>query len=368
MGKKSGSAAAQRAKKKHEKDQARKKTLASKQQARPVPAARPPVPEPRAAWSPEVEGISGLAARHGCSFFAAARAMSTETGDERKLPAAVWTPPRVERLSTREIEARLSQLGIHTSPEGFVGATRPGGSAVAYAREAWLAALPPESDVHARDFACLAACELWKRWRPDTASQEMLLEVELLSAIAAERGNSAKGIECGFRLWSLLRPLLTPAMRTTEAAELLFGEGPPGALFNWASDFSMAAMNAALDDKEAGRRGAEVLAEVLAQFPDEPEGWRLPLVCDRARLLYETGAREDSERLLREQIAAYPDQAGAYVTLADLWASRASDDLDPVRRALALLEEATAKPVVDAKDWDLEARVQALRDRLGPRR
>ena len=34
-------------------------------------------------------------------------------------------------------------------------------------------------------------------------------------------------------------------------------------------------------------------------------------------------------------------------------------------RALALLEEAAARPVVDGEDWDLEERIDELRERLG---
>jgi hypothetical protein len=367
MGKKSG-AAAQRAKKKHEKDQKRKKVQARKQQAMKAPTARPATPPAGGIdWKPAVEGISGFAARARIPFFLAAQVavqMADEDGTQLELPASVWTLPRMLKTETAEIVDRLGQLGVHTDREAFTAATPRSGSAVAFAREAWLGLLPEGSDVHARDFVCLAACELWKRWRPEPPSQEMLIELLLLQEATAEHGDEVAATLYGIQLWGLLRALLTPEMRTTVAAELLLGEGQQGALFNWASDFSMVSLNAMRHDPAGGQRAAEVLAEVLGQFPDESEGWRLPLVRDRAQLLYDTGAHEEAERILREQIAALPDQAGAYVTLAELWASSKTDDRVGPARALALLEEAAARPVVDGEGWDLEERIDDLRKRL----
>src|SRR5580692_6879009 len=96
---------------------------------------RPESPQGRT-LDPAVVGISGLAAEHGSSFFTMAHTLSVYWEDQPSgvpLPDTMWTLKRVGRLETADLEARLAGLGIHTSPEALVAATRPGASAVAYA-------------------------------------------------------------------------------------------------------------------------------------------------------------------------------------------------------------------------------------------
>ncbi|KYF50954.1 hypothetical protein BE08_40455 [Sorangium cellulosum] len=260
--------------------------------------------------------------------------------------------------------ARLEQLGIRVDHDRFVAETPRFGSAVRWARETWLPLAPAHADVHARDFVALAACELWRRWRPEPPSQESLHELLLLGEDHAERHEDIAATEHWIRFWESLRPLLTPELRTTGAAgELLLGVDA-SVLFNWASDFSMAATYAAGQDAALGRRVAEVQGEILTQFSAEADSWRLPLVCDRAEVLYVTGERTEAERILLEQIEAHPTSAGAYVRLAELWAPYESKDREAITRSLALLDQAAARPVKDAADWDLALRIKGLRAQL----
>ena len=72
---------------------------------------------------------------------------------------------------------------------------------------------------------------------------------------------------------------------------------------------------------------------------------------------------QEGEWILREMIRAKPDRARGYVGLADEWgfrprgASRSPD----YARAIALLEQAVAYPVVDGGDWALKVRLEDLR-------
>ncbi|XXT16072.1 hypothetical protein WME94_38165 [Sorangium sp. So ce429] len=359
-------AAARRAKRKHEKEQKRKKRPPHK----PIGVStRPAVAEsaPLIRWQPEIQGIEGLAALAQVPFYEAARladhsfARAHETS--HPLYAAVWTREKVCALETSALVARLEQLGIRVDHDRFIAETPRFGSAVRWARETWLPFAAAHADVHARDFVALAACELWKRWRPEPPSQESLHELLLLGEDHADRHDDIAATEHWIRFWRCLRPLLTPELRTTSAAGELLGVDA-SVLFNWASDFSMAATYAATQDAALGRRAAEVQGEILTQFSTEADAWRLPLACDRAEVLYVTGERIEAERILREQIEAHPTSAGAYVRLAELWAPYESKDREAITRSLALLAQAAARPVKDAANWDLAARIKRLRTQL----
>ncbi|WP_437619200.1 hypothetical protein [Sorangium sp. So ce1151] len=362
---KNHAAAARRAKRKHEKEQKRKKRLSPKPlgvSTRPaVPASAPPI-----RWQPETQGIEGLAAAARVPFYEAARladGLARAHGASHPLRDAVWTRDRVCALETSALVDRLEQLGIRVDHDRFIAETPRFGSAVRWARETWLPLAPAHADVHARDFIALAACELWKRWRPGSPSQEGLHELLLLGEDHADRQDDMAATEHWIRFWESLRPLLTPELRTTGAAGELLGVDA-SVLFNWGSDFSMAATYAAGQDAALGRRAAEVQGEILTQFSAEADSWRLPLACDRAEVLYVTGERIEAERILREQMEAHATSAGAYVRLAELWAPYGSEDREAIIRALDLLAQAIARPVKDAADWDLAVRVKQLRKQL----
>ncbi|WP_437874929.1 hypothetical protein [Sorangium sp. So ce513] len=363
---KSHAAAARRAKRKHEKEQKRKKRPPHKPlgaSARPAVAAS----APEILWRPQIQGIEGLAALAQVPFYEAAHLadrVACAHGESRRRYEPAWTRERVCALETTALVARLEQLGIRVDRDRFIEETPRFGSAVRWARETWLPLAPAQADVHARDFIALAACELWKRWRPEPPSQESLHELLLLGEDHVNRHDDIAAAVQGIRFWESLRPLLTPELRTTSAAgELLLGVDA-SVLFNWASDFSMAATYAAGQDAALGRRVAEVQGEILTQFSAEADSWRLPLACDRAEVLYVTGERAEAERLLRGQIEAHPTSAGAYVRLAELWAPYESKDREAIIRSLALLDQAAARPVKDAANWDLALRIKELRAQL----
>ena len=71
----------------------------------------------------------------------------------------------------------------------------------------------------------------------------------------------------------------------------------------------------------------------------------------------------EAEQLLRRLREQYPHQAVGYAIQADLW-SREGADPEQLHRALQLLEEAAAQPVLDGQDWDLHSRLQKVRRAL----
>jgi hypothetical protein len=358
-------AAAQRAKKKHQKEQKRKKASDRKRQGIPphpgtlLPHESPPQ------WNPGLEGIEGIATRLKVSFYEAAYTASfaVESLAESQRPDRFWTRGKVIALETSELVARLEGLGVKTDRDSFIAATPRFGSAVQHAKEAWFPLAPAPVDAPAHDFLALAACELWKRWRPEAPSQEMLVDLVRMADDCADQGDDLAATEHGIRFWTLLQPLLGPEMRRTEDAEELLG-GWRGLVFNWAGDFSMVAMPVASRDAALGRRAAEVQAAVIAQFSAEGDSWRLPLLLDHAEMLYGLGERAEAERILHGQIDQHPGSAGAYVRLSRLWAPYDCKDRESIARALALLEEAAARPVKDAADWDLSLCIREQREKL----
>lgn len=363
---KNNAAAAHRAKKKHEKDLKRKNVAARKRPETTASAAVFMPPGRATDWLPVVEGIEGLAARLLLPFYEAAYLPSSpffEGADRPPLPDAVWTRAKVVALETSDIVARLEELGVTIDREAFIAGTPRFGSAAQVARDAWFPLLPATADVHARDFSTLAACELWRRWRPEVPSQEMLLELVLLGEDSLYRRDGPTAIEHWIGFWGMLQPLLTPEMRRPEDVDELL-DGGDGLFFDWVSDFSTVATGVARPDAALGRRVAEVQAAILAQFSEESKSWRLKLILDHAEMLYAVGERVEAERILHEQIDKHPTNIAAYVTLSELWVpfgSRGRADRASVARALALLEQAAARGVKHTRGWNLKLRIKDMR-------
>lgn len=121
--------------------------------------------------------------------------------------------------------------------------------------------------------------------------------------------------------------------------------------------------NAALDEARYADTGVRLCEHVLRQFPDESELFRLNFRADLGEFYYLAGRGEDGERALLDLIRDHPDRAAGYARLADILANGARPEdgsLHP-HRAQKLLQEALDRPVVDAADYDLEARLNEIR-------
>jgi hypothetical protein len=330
MGKKHG-AAAQRAKKKHEREVKRRRAQSKRRLSTTarVGQAKWRLPGPRLLdWLPAVDGIEGLAAGERMHPYEAARIVEHLSWFElggTKLPDVVWTPSKVAALATAELLAHLERFGIRADARAFVMATPRFGSAWRYARETWFPAMLATASVHDRDFAGLAACELWRRWRADTPSQEMLLDPLLLGQAHADHHDYAAATARWIEFWALLRPMLSPEARTTAAADALLEGGGP--LLSWASDLATAALYTSERDTALARRAAQVLAEVLAQFCDEDEAWKLAILEDRERCL------DSSATAISEEPGETPPQEASASRAAATVRSMSASVWAPLRNA-----------------------------------
>lgn len=352
-GKKSSHNTGKRGQRKHEKEQKRRKAMAQRRTA-----------TQRRTLALRLVGLEALADEYGCGLYETALMLAPPGEELPPVPPHVWTTAHLEAMETAEIEAKLAELGSRRAREELPLVAVPLGSAVHFAQAMWIPRVPATASVHDRDFVVLAACELWQRWRSEAVSQEMLLEPWLRGYESYNEDLDVRATRHWIRFWEGFQPALGDRVRTTQMADSLFWSADEP-LFNWAMDLGTAGTIAANLDPELGRRVAAVLGEVVAQFAGEDEEWRHRLRVDQAEALYLSGAEEAAEQMLQALIAERPRDGDAYTRLADLWAPEWKDEPEALRRALALLEQATAAPVDSAEEWELEERMTELRKRLG---
>jgi hypothetical protein len=268
-----------------------------------------------------------------------------------------WSIAKVASFETPEIVWRLEQLGIDAHPPTFVGLTAGRSSAWSIGR-AWVDGTSVPLDQDEDDFICLAACELWKRYCPERPSMEMVDDWVTEGYDLSGAGEEDEAADVWWRAWAHVRSTLQPHMTTLEAADPVFKVSQ--FFGNWIGDFTMTLGNAALRDRKYAAMGIQVLREVLHQFVDEELNTVLNFRCESGRLLFLSGRSDEGEATLQSVIREYPDRSCGYACLSDELGHAKPD----YPRALALLEQALAHPVVDAADWDVELRLADLRDKV----
>jgi hypothetical protein len=283
---------------------------------------------------------------------------------KRREPARAslfWTPSRVATLETEELLTRLRKLGVDPSREAYLELATNRFSAWALSN-VWRTKLTTRLSRHEEDFIGVAACELWKRYCPDRPSIEMLDDGMQEGYRLMMSGHGAQACDRWSMVWEVIRSRLRPDMRTCDSARMVF-DGTQ-ALFNWVQDFALELHNAALDEARYADTGVRLCEEVLSQFSDESELFRLNFRADLGEFHYLAGRAKEGERVLLNLIHDHPDRAAGYARLADILAHGARPEdgpLDP-HRAQKLLEDALARAATDATDYDLETRLNDLRN------
>ena len=271
-----------------------------------------------------------------------------------------WTPGKVRAMETDAIVARLRELGIDGARDAFMPLTE-GHTAAWSIGEGWLAGLHRPPDMLDEDFVCLAACELWKRYCPERPSNEMVDDWVSEGYDHLEANDQSAAADTWLPVWEIVLQRLRPDMRTFRSVDPVFKISQ--FFGNWLQDFEMVLENSARDDQRHAEIGVRVVTEVVDRFVEEDENTILNFRCDLGRLLFLAGQPDEGEAALQAVIRDYPHLAGGYVVLADelsFWRKESPD----IPRAIALLEQALSHPVEDAAEWDIEARIDDLRERL----
>ncbi len=354
MTKKKSGSAAQRSKKKHQKELKRRPKVGSP----PLPQADRDRP-----WNPEKEGIERLSRRVRRSFATVAHQlprMSTVPLDA--LPAFVWTRPRIAALATSELLVRLAALGITTTEADFVAAIEAESSAVRFATRAWLPLVPRGSGVHDRDFVLLAACALFQRLRPEPPSIEAVVEDYLVGGDHAAAKQPELALPLWLRFFERLRPRLTPSIRTIRDLDELLDGGIDDA-DGWLQMLFIVGRQLGTRAPDLTRRAAAVLGEIAERLSGEPADFRMSVVDDQARLLAGIGEKAEGERALRSMIAHVAPDPEYWITLVDFLTDDSEDPRD-LRGAIAALEAANALLGEAEENWAIRARIPDLRAQL----
>jgi len=274
--------------------------------------------------------------------------------------ARYCTPGGVAKLSTEELVARLSKLGVDASHEAYLGYAEARSSAWAIG-EQWRATIERPLSRYQEDLIGLGACELWKRYLPQRPSMEMLDDWMAQGYERLWEHDHLGACERWLKVWENLRPRLLPEMRTVEATASVFNGGEY--LYNWVQEFSLGLHNGAQDDRRYAEHGRDLCRVVLAQFPDEDALFRINFRADLGDYLYMLGEDEEAERVFLELIDDHPDDPAGYARLAEILGHGPSRERGPidVPRAIEILERALARPVEDPEAYDLAARLRELR-------
>lgn len=399
MAKNHTKASQQRAKKKHQKTVARKKatteTRASEARAAANAAevrmrARPKTQDEiaREAVIALRNGYAEYARKQNVAFYLAARELGSlvEQLDEQQdittslvgRGTKVWTFQRVAALSTEEIVGQLRTLGIEVSPE-TIGEGATGRSVAKWAQRAWQTQLHRAKPMIV-DFALMAACELWKRWKPEAPHTEALLS-QWLDALDAHHAhhqehdhgdhehdhgdhdhgghdhdhdhNDAEHLEAELVLEELLRPWFAEMPKTEAKAQDWLGT--PGLLGEWTGGLYELAQDLSSTNPDLARRTSDALGR-MAEALSEDRVFSLTIAEMRADILIGASDAEAAKQVLRENIERRPDEAEGYLLFADIL----EEDLSDAAQALATLEEAL-KRSKNGADFDLEARIAGMR-------
>lgn len=204
------------------------------------------------------------------------------------------------------------------------------------------------------------ATELWSRWLPDRPCIERITQW-LDDGYTDEEVDEVGACENWLRAWDAVRAGLGPEVHTFDA---LADELPEGIdVADWIADLCDAADIIAFDEVELATRAATAAEEVLRRFIGAPPDELATIEASLGRLLFSLGRPADGDARLRAAIARDLTSARAYAMLTDAWANEDNPQRD-VPRAIAILEEALGRRLVDAEDFDLEGQLAMLREEV----
>jgi hypothetical protein len=173
----------------------------------------------------------------------------------------------------------------------------------------------------------------------------------------------SEACEAWVEAWRMISARLRPTMRSCDAARKAYSG--KHFLSNWIQDYAEALQNAALTDRRQAQAGIAFCTDVLARFPDEDALTLENFRGDLGMLHFKAGRLEEGKKVLQGLIRDLPHRSIGYALLSDMlgedghpWTDGKALDR-PL--AITLLEQALARPVEDAGDYDLEFRLEHLR-------
>lgn len=265
----------------------------------------------------------------------------------------------IEQLDESALVNFLARLKVNASTSAFMRRAKKHTSAFALS-ETWRKNITSTFGQGDDAFFRLSICKLWQLRLPNRPSIEMIDDWMQEGYTLWMTGYRARGCDRWAETWRAILPLLKPEMRNTGAADKLL-RGTQH-IHDWLQDFLLELQNAAMVQSRFADTGIDIINQLLQQFPDEShhtlQNWR----GDLGQSYYLAGRFDEGERVFQNLIRDFPDHAEGYARFADILAFGPRDDAPiDIPRAIALIEKAITRPVIDATDYDLQARLNDLK-------
>ena len=360
-----------RAKKKQQKKVQRKQKLARRDGLAPAPkgyaAGQGRPVDLLKGWYPERQGIVGLAQRRKIALVDAAYYAELAQRENHPGSANLWTPARVAALSDEAILEKLAALGIRTDRESYLAATANDVSAMPHAAIPWSRAIPGTTPVIEADFVQIAALDLWRRFRPERPSREMLLVAHQSGwdlDFAQKPGEAIdRWLEFGDMIWRAL-----PSARKMEDVDAVLNDPHVKLGAFYFDAFADMLAGVASEQAEQSTEGAvdralrvaEYLRQIVERLPDTSRSRLEMLEGARSNLLDACGKRDEALAVLRGMIEAHPTRAAGYAMLSEALLDKDDVTLADFDEVIAVLRKGAAE-AQDADEWLLQGRIEEMK-------
>jgi hypothetical protein len=225
--------------------------------------------------------------------------------------------------------------------------------------EVWRKSLNTDLGLGDEAFLRLATCKLWQHWLPDRPCVEMIDDWMQQGYTLWMDGNTIAACDLWIKTWKAILPRLTPDMQSTDDAKKAFIGTQE--IHDWLQDFLLELQNVAIEELRFAEEGIQIIHNILEQFPKENEltlqNWR----ADLGSLYYLAGRCEEGEKIFQQLISDFPSHSHGYVRFALSLGEpiRGNSPLN-LPQAIAIIEEAINKPLVDKDDYDLQSLLESL--------
>jgi hypothetical protein len=205
-----------------------------------------------------------------------------------------------------------------------------------------------------------AEAERWQKVRAGILPPVTLKPIEQINAFIQagyallEIGQNAAACAQWLSAWNLIKPLVTPSLRTIIALSRA-QHGLTPTLSDWTLDFMFELHNAGLDEPVYRERRLSYTQEFLTLFPDEDDDHILEFHRAQGEALWALGRAAEGEIVFQALVNRFPNKAWGYIGWSDQY-YLFSHGTKQHERAEAILQQALTRKFLD----DREAVVERL--------
>jgi hypothetical protein len=274
--------------------------------------------------------------------------------------AEVWTPTRIAKTSSADLELLLRDVGVTDIDAPL--ASVEGTSAWSVASK-WKAQLGRPTTSHEDLFLGLAAVAYWARLRADAPSDEMVYDRLVDGETLAAQKLWGAACDCWGLFWEALSERTPKNVRKPASSTGLFRAA---VVEVWVQRYCGALLLAAKESTEYVTSGLAFVDDFLASFPltGGAAGWMLHAT--KGRFLIQCGRHQEGymrfEGLLREA----PTAPAVYRLLADAVLATTAPPPPLVTKSLAALRKAMQMNIDREGKWSLAERLADL-EALAPK-